>query len=689
MAAHTTEHPRSTGSTKGKSRRPGTVAPRGAPYDPGPGNVYALDWEDSSRRTLPPPDGWACEPGPGDTEWRDGMIFIADSSNGYPVRSGRYCVGFDLDKTDPPFHGGTRSEISSWPPEPRGAERWYGISTYLQDWVPDAAADSILQWHQGWDPPSGSPPLAVLTRRIPGTSSFGYYLHREWTPTPGSTLQIDERPLGGSGVADTWVDWVVHVRWSTTNSGLIEVWRDGQKVATINGSTDDYPNPDHLDQSNYLKFGIYKWPWSQANPKPPSEVTHRRMYADQLRIADGTGSYDAVAPRGSGPSSEVLQPNADVPPEPWLPHGAASRAQALTKSQRQPDYVAADSYIWANGEGHIAEVSLTAPSQEISGGSAWFFANTGPTTRLLAQLVVAGETAASSVIAANSAFRWTSLPAPALTSTSAQELAVRFLALDGGDSNVRALYFDPTTPDVDLRVAAGDIPSEVYTDTTGWQNPWIKANEPWLDPARATLPRDAQGQWRSCAPWGQAICRAADVGHLALASLSMSGELPDGTPRSWTWPHGDIDVRYYCRYPWFGTDDSQDAERTDDATSANVLVPGNSETFGVVHFYRRTRPGDIPTGLHNVTVDARLKMTNQVIIQVGFDWYRLPVGGGAADHTELGAGYWYRSAGDWQTAHLSFCGEEGTAEPAYVHCGETPPWQQLATRRGVQMPWAD
>jgi hypothetical protein len=236
------------------------------------------------------------------------------------------------------------------------------------------------------------------------------------------------------------------------------------------------------------------------------------------------------------------------------------------------------------------------------------------------------------------------------------------------------------------RLAAGNIPAEVYTDTNGWQNPWIKANEPWLDPARATLPSDADGQWQSCAPWGQAISHAADAGQLALASLSMSRELPDGTRRTWTWAHNDVDVRYYCRYPWFGTDDSRDAERTDDDTSAHVVVPGNSNTFGVAHFYPRSRPADLPPGLHNITVDARLKMSEEVIVEVGFDWYRLPVGGGAAGQTELGAGYWYRSAGDWQTAHLSFCGEHGTAEPAYVHCGETPPWEQAATRRRVGVP---
>jgi Polysaccharide lyase len=125
----------------------------------------------------------------------------------------------------------------------------------------------------------------------------------------------DERQLGGPGIANTWVDWVVHVRWSTTNTGLIEVWRDGHKVAAINDSTDDFPDPASPDTSNYIKIGIYKWPWSQPTPNPPSEVTHRRMYADELRIADGTGRYDAVAPRGAArPSSGVLQPAADRNP---------------------------------------------------------------------------------------------------------------------------------------------------------------------------------------------------------------------------------------------------------------------------------------------------------------------------------------------------------------------------------------
>jgi hypothetical protein len=74
---------------------------------------------------------------------------------------------------------------------------------------------------------------------------------------------------------------------------LLQIWKDGKPLPGFErkvGRTDDYGDGVH---GNYMKVGLYKWPWSQHKP---SDTTRRVLYLDELRTADEHGSYDAVAP---------------------------------------------------------------------------------------------------------------------------------------------------------------------------------------------------------------------------------------------------------------------------------------------------------------------------------------------------------------------------------------------------------
>jgi hypothetical protein len=81
---------------------------------------------------------------------------------------------------------------------------------------------------------------------------------------------------------------VIHLRLTYAATGVIEVWKDGEKVVTVTGQT--YYN----DESGpYFKAGIYKWGWTGDYP---TTTTRRTLYIDQVRMADGSSSYAAVAP---------------------------------------------------------------------------------------------------------------------------------------------------------------------------------------------------------------------------------------------------------------------------------------------------------------------------------------------------------------------------------------------------------
>jgi hypothetical protein len=281
------------------------AAPAAARSTPSvPGDGYLLDWEDPTDWTLPdhPPAGWSYEYRP-EIRHADGepQVRVAHAANGEPVRNGQHSVRFDLEKSDPPLHNGSRAQLGAEDPvEPRGVERWYGFSTYLPaSWTYDQAPEIVMQWHQvGGDCSRGcSPPLSIVTEK------GQLFMSQNWEISPGN-WHFSRTPIGPYETG-RWTDWVVHVKWSTGNDGRLDVWKDGKPVDGFfnkMGRTDDYGDGTH---GNYAVLGIYKWPWSQGKS---SDTSRRIMYVDEFRVADERGTYDAVAPRGnSGPKPGHLK----------------------------------------------------------------------------------------------------------------------------------------------------------------------------------------------------------------------------------------------------------------------------------------------------------------------------------------------------------------------------------------------
>lgn len=260
-----------------------------------PGKGYLLDWEHEASRQIPPPP-WAVEydPTPGHAD-QEPQIRFSDQALNEPVRAGQWSVRFQLepgddddDSTDDHVgFGGARTEFSSAATdqdfEPYGAERWYGFSVWLEDWPEDQPreAEIVTQWHQAWDGPEGSPPLAIITE------------DGKW-----KISQRDFSDLGANNTIHTpvdqkhyesrrWVDWVVHVKWSATRNGRIEIWKDGRRVFTKSG-----PNT-FASYGNYIKFGVYKWGWGGSRT---TGVSRRVMYYDSLRIAGKNACRKAVSP---------------------------------------------------------------------------------------------------------------------------------------------------------------------------------------------------------------------------------------------------------------------------------------------------------------------------------------------------------------------------------------------------------
>ncbi|MFD9621511.1 heparin lyase I family protein [Streptomyces virginiae] len=225
-----------------------------------------LDWEQSADRTLP-----ATAPPNLNKRW---ATAYGATNVTAPVRDGSHAARFELRKSDPVVSSSKRAEVSQRDEQPVGAERWYGFSINLPStWVADTSAEIVSQWHQcDSGCPGGSPPLALLTDEGRWKIDFR-----------GEMIDLGPYTTG------VWVDWVFHVTWRTDSTGLLQVWRNGERILHRTGATHG-GGP----RSPYFKFGIYKWDW---NTGAPSNTTERVMYYDAVRLGDERATHRDVSPQ--------------------------------------------------------------------------------------------------------------------------------------------------------------------------------------------------------------------------------------------------------------------------------------------------------------------------------------------------------------------------------------------------------
>ncbi len=186
----------------------------------------------------------------------------------------------------------------TWTPDARGAvDLWYGFSLYYaSNWNEGGGLRrevSAVRWHSpvGWRMrgDNGSLNLSgdmnmnngnrrpyerfdrphMILRRNTVQNARGLY---------GDGLGLDKLDLGPIVVGE-WMDFICHIRWSTTaTDALRECWRDGR----YRGSRTSRNAVDSLPHQ--LRVGLYQ----------TTALDHRRtVYVDNVRI--GT-SYDVVDP---------------------------------------------------------------------------------------------------------------------------------------------------------------------------------------------------------------------------------------------------------------------------------------------------------------------------------------------------------------------------------------------------------
>jgi Polysaccharide lyase len=197
-----------------------------------------------------------------------------------------------------------RSESEQMIPYVANVEEWYGFSVYIDpstqysqnSTFKDYNGQVVFQLHQ-LGGPCGSgfgPRFAIYFARNTGlwtiqtdtdtSSSCSVY---------GSPTSVRRIYTMGSWVTGQWVDFVIHVKWSQTSSGFLQVWKNAasaqeKPVVDVVGVTSlaGFTNTD-------VKWGVYQ-SWWRGHTPPAGEISV--VFHDGIKAGDQNSSFAEVSP---------------------------------------------------------------------------------------------------------------------------------------------------------------------------------------------------------------------------------------------------------------------------------------------------------------------------------------------------------------------------------------------------------
>ena len=161
-----------------------------------------------------------------------------------------------------------RAELDSGHYPLLGQDVWYGFSFLLPPGFPIVNNRLVIASCKQSDV-EGSPLIGQrfrggkhsVTIRAPGVSGIG------------KSHPLPDIQLG------RWNDMVYHVRYSTGDDGMIEVWMNGARVVSYRGATASKEGADRF----YHKVGLYRDRWKEP----------MTMYLDNYTVGD---SFEGVDP---------------------------------------------------------------------------------------------------------------------------------------------------------------------------------------------------------------------------------------------------------------------------------------------------------------------------------------------------------------------------------------------------------
>ena len=138
-----------------------------------------------------------------------------------------------------------------------GKTYWIAYSIYVYDWGTLMNNDDSLfgaQLHSGNSNLGLSPSFTIYTSGSKGGRTLQIYRQYSTSssPTQGNSViyRSPEIPIPFG----RWMDFVFKFRHATDNSGLLQIWMDGNQIMDYTG-----PLGFQTGYLDYAKFGYYNW----------------------------------------------------------------------------------------------------------------------------------------------------------------------------------------------------------------------------------------------------------------------------------------------------------------------------------------------------------------------------------------------------------------------------------------------
>lgn len=218
----------------------------------------------------------------------------ADSIVDSKLPDGTPCLHYTLRYNDAIVSSSVRAEVEM----PAGVdvgeegERWYGLTYFFETYDKDPTPESIIQFHDNDPAGKSNPPGSIQVNN-------GRLLYMRGHSTLGN-IPFDIGPLE----IGKKVNIVMHIKFSMTTAGVIEVWKDGIKLVSKTGIVTNSVG------GNYCKAGINKWSWFK-DTLWSTVRTPRIFNIANFKVGDANSSYAEVDPSGA-----IVVPPTPVPNQP-------------------------------------------------------------------------------------------------------------------------------------------------------------------------------------------------------------------------------------------------------------------------------------------------------------------------------------------------------------------------------------
>lgn len=199
-----------------------------------------------------------------------------------PSFKGNQALRLELKKGDKMVTegGGPRAEIlfkRGLLDEIKSKEAWYSFALYApsNDYKKDRDDEIVTQWKTNSLTPTAS--LRVMNDR------FNFRVGHSSKIRTSDWDHLDLGPV----TKDQWIQFVFHIVHSDGDDGLVEIWRNGDKVGSHRGKN-KYPNHPFPQ----WKFGIYKSSWEDGS----TGTSKRVLFFDNIRIGNQNATYEEMNP---------------------------------------------------------------------------------------------------------------------------------------------------------------------------------------------------------------------------------------------------------------------------------------------------------------------------------------------------------------------------------------------------------